>query len=146
MRAELSGEPLIPIQAMTCIISCLTAVAGSYLFLSGWYTAAFLLSISVTQIWRILSETLRADFRGFSRISAYQKMGGLAVFYVLLVTLIVPSPQLAPPSIGQGLSLLWQPGIIIGLQILWLIFFLVFGRSTVNRHPLFSAGPRKSVT
>ncbi len=135
-EGKLSGEPLIPIQAITCILYCLTAIAGSFLFLRGHCTAALILSISVTQIWRILSETLRADFRGFSRISAYQKMGGLAVLYILVIAVSNPAPQLAEPNIGHGLRLLWQPGIIIGLQLLWLIFFTVFGRSTVTTSTL----------
>jgi hypothetical protein len=131
-EGRLNGEPLIPIQAITCIFYCLTAIAGSFFFLSGFFTSAFVLCITVSQSWRILSETLRADFRGFSRISAYQKMGGLAVLYVLLLALFIPPSQLAAPVIGHGLRLLWQPGIIISLQVLWLIFFLVFGRSTVT--------------
>lgn len=131
-EGNLAGEPLVPIQAVTCIIYCLTAIAGSALFLSGRFTAAFILSLCVSQVWRIFSETLRADFRGFSRISAYQKMGGLAVLYAILMAFFIPSPQLAVPSIGHGIGMLWQPGIIICLQLLWLIFFLVFGRSTVT--------------
>lgn len=135
-EGKLGGEPLIPIQAMTCILYCLVAIAGSFLFLTGHCAAAFVLSIAVTQIWRILSETLRADFRGFAKISAYQKMGGLAVLYVLLITRFSPASQLADPIIGHGLSLLWQPGIIIGLQLLWLMYFIVFGRSTVTTSTL----------
>ena len=131
-EGSLSGEPLVPIQAITCVISCLTALTGTALFLAGWYGTAFLLCLVVTQVWRILSETLRADFRGFSKISAYQKMAGLAVCYVIAISLSFPAVDLAAPSIGQGLRLLWHPEVIIGLQILWLIFFLVFGRSMVT--------------
>lgn len=129
---SLEGEPLVPIQAITCIIYCLTAVLASFFFLHGRYITAFLLSISVSQLWRIASETLRADFRGFSRISAYQKMGGLAVLYCYTVAYFSQPLHLASPVIGEGISLLWQPGIIIGLQLLWLIFFVYFGRSTVT--------------
>ena len=135
-EGHLNSQPLVPIQALTCILYCLTAIVGSFLFLRGHYTAALIFSIVVTQIWRILSETLRADFRGFSRISAYQKMGGLAVFYVLLVVMFIQAPQIIDPNIGHGISLLWQPGIIIGLQIFWLIAFAFFGRSTVTTSTL----------
>ena len=129
-------QPLIPIQAMTCILYCLTAISGSFLFLRGCFPAAFLLSISVTQVWRILSETLRADFRGFSKTSAYQKMGGLAVLYVFLIVPFLDTPQLATPVIAEGIGLLWHPGIIIGLQAFWLVTFAVFGRSTVTTSTL----------
>ncbi|MGB5232943.1 MAG: prolipoprotein diacylglyceryl transferase family protein [Desulfoprunum sp.] len=131
-ESSLAGEPLVPIQAVTCIISCLTAMVASLLFLRSHFTAALVVSIGVSQLWRILSETLRADFRGFSRISAYQKMGGLAVAYVLVITLLFRAPPLGDPNIGHGLRQLWHPGIIISLQALWLIFFVVFGRSTVT--------------
>jgi prolipoprotein diacylglyceryltransferase len=101
-EGKLGGQPLVPIQAMTCILYCLTVIAGSFLFLRSHFTASLILNISVSQIWRIFSETLRADFRGFSRISAYQKMGGLAVFYVLLVVMFTQPPQLIDPNIGHG--------------------------------------------
>ena len=135
-EGKLEGQPLVPIQAMTCILYCLTVMVGSFLFLRGHFTAALILSISVSQIWRILSETLRADFRGFSRISAYQKMGALAVLYVIFIVIFIQAPQLADPDIVQGIRLLWHPGIIIGLQIFWLIVFTVFGRSTVTTSTL----------
>lgn len=131
-EGSLAGEPLIPIQAITCVLYCLTALTGSALFLAGQYAAAFLLCCIVTQAWRIVSETLRADFRGFTKISAYQKMAGLAVIYVLLISVLFPGGAAVAPSVVHGLGLLWQPGIIIGLQVLWLIFFVVFGRSTIT--------------
>lgn len=135
-EGKMNNQPVVPIQATTCILYCLTAIAGSFLFLHGHYKAALLLSISVSQVWRILSETLRADFRGFSTLSAYQKMGGLAVIYVLLIVLFIQEPNMAKPVIGYGISLPWQPGIIIGLQIFWLIAFAIFGRSTVTTSTL----------
>jgi prolipoprotein diacylglyceryltransferase len=128
----LEGEPLVPIQAVTCIIYCLTAMVASLFFLRSQFTAALLVSIVVSQLWRILSETLRADFRGFSRISAYQIMGGLAVVYMLVITLLFRPPYLGDPDIGHGLRQLWHPGVILSLQVLWLIFFVIFGRSTVT--------------
>lgn len=131
-EGRLAGEPLFPIQAITCILYCLTALAGSALFLAGRYAAAFLLCSVVTQLWRVVSETLRSDFRGFAKISAYQKMAGLAVIYVLLINALFPGVPPTAPAVGHGLGLLWQPGIIIGLQVLWLIFFVVFGRSTIT--------------
>ncbi len=135
-EGKFNDRPLVPIQAVTCIIYCLTAIAGSFLYLRNHATAALIVSISVTQIWRILSETLRADFRGFSKISAYQKMGAAAVIYVIAVALACNSPKIALLNVTSGLHLLWQPGIIIGLQIFWLIAFLFFGRSTITTSTL----------
>ena len=135
-EGQLAGEPLVPIQAITSILCCLTATVASFLFLRGHFQAALILSITVSQLWRIFSETWRADFRGFSRISAYQKMGGAAVLYILVIALFIPVPQMAVPAVGLGLGLLWQPGLLLGLQLLWLLFFVIFGRSTVTRSTL----------
>lgn len=131
-ESRLCGEPLVPVQAITCILFALTSFTGCLLFLQDHFTVALVLCIIVTQLWRILSETMRADFRGFSKISVYQKMSGLTVLYISGVALIPQTDILNHPMIIKGVSQLWHPGIIIGLQLTWLIFFFFFGRSTVT--------------
>ena len=131
-EARLHGEKLIPIQAITCIIYTIGALLGSYLFLNGFFTHALLLTMMLTQLWRILSETLRADFRGFGKISLYQKMGIISAFYILVVAFCMDQPLQVAPNVEHGIQILWHPGIIVGLQLLWLIFFVVFGRSSVT--------------
>ena len=131
-EGRFDGERLIPIQAITCVIYTCGALVGSLLFLDGYFTEALLLTIFLTQLWRIASETLRADFRGFEKISAYQKMGVLSALYMLLVTLFIPAPHYIDPNVLIGIKVLWNPIIILALQILWLVFFLIFGRSTVT--------------
>lgn len=131
-ESKLSGERLVPVQAITCIIFSLTALIGSWMFLRGHFTATLVMCIAVTQTWRLLSETLRADFRGFGKISAYQKMGGLAVLYICGVALITQPIAMQQPVIMRGIHQLWNPGIILALQLTWLLFFIYFGRSTVT--------------
>ncbi len=131
-EAQLHGRKLIPIQAITCIIYSFGALVGSYLFLNGRFTYALLFTMMLTQLWRIFSETMRADFRGFSRISAYQKMGLISVLYMIAVCFFVATPPEIIPEISKGMNILWTPGIIVGLQVLWLVFFFTFGRSTVT--------------
>jgi len=131
-ESRLCGEPLVPVQAITCIIFTLAALVGSGLFLREHFTAALVMCITVTQVWRVVSETMRADFRGFGTISVYQKMSGLAVLYIWTVALIPQTDILNHPAILKGISQLWHPGVIIGLQLAWLVFFLFFGRSTVT--------------
>lgn len=131
-EAQMHGRKLVPIQAITCIIYTLGALIGTYLFLNGAFTQALLFTMMLTQLWRIVSETMRADFRGFSKISAYQKMVVLSVIYMLSVCYFVAAPPQVMPDIIHGLQVLWNPGVIIGLQILWLVFFVTFGRSTVT--------------
>jgi hypothetical protein len=131
-EAQLSGEKLIPIQAITCVLYTFGALIGSYFFLIGWFTPALVFTIVLTQLWRILSETLRADFRGFGNISAYQKMGMMSVLYILGVIYFVHAAPYADPEILDGIGVLWNPAVILGLQLLWLVFFFTFGRSTVT--------------
>lgn len=131
-ESKLSGERLVPVQAITCILFTLTALAGSWMFMRGYFTATMVTCISITQTWRLLSETLRADFRGFGKISTYQKMGGIAVFYICGIALLTQQEAFQHPAIMKGIAQLWHPGIIIGLQLTWLVFFIYFGRSTVT--------------
>lgn len=132
-EANLEGERLIPIQALTSIVYCSGAMFGVYLFLHAHFVAALLFTISLTQLWRIYSETLRADFRGFTKISAYQKMGILSVFYVILLVAFMGAGTSPLPLVMAGLGTLWNPAVILSLQLLWLVFFVMFGRSTITR-------------
>lgn len=144
-EAGLCGTPLIPIQAMTAILYCLGALIGTFLFLQTYFTSALLLTISLTQIWRVISETMRADFRGFSTISAYQKMGLMAVLYVFVVALILPVSNTIHPEIIAGIKTLWNPIVIIFLQLLWGIFFYTFGRSSITTSTLHFGLVQKNI-
>ncbi|WP_462324202.1 prolipoprotein diacylglyceryl transferase family protein [Desulfoplanes sp.] len=129
---HLDGQPVIPVQGMTAVLSCGCALIGIYLFLEGYFTPALILSIFVTQIWRFLSEFLRNDYRGGGFISAYQIMALVGAGYVLAITLLFSESALPAPDIVAGLAFLWSPGIILGLQVLGIISFLYTGKSNVT--------------
>lgn len=131
-EGHLAGERLVPIQAITAVLYTGGALVGASLFLEGLFTPALIGCLVLTQLWRIFSETLRADFRGFGRVSAYQKMGIAAVFYTLVMLSFAPPPPLGHPDVVAGLHVLWNPAVILGLQLLWLVYFLIFGRSSVT--------------
>jgi hypothetical protein len=105
---------------------------GIFLFLKGWHTSAFLLSLSVTQVWRVLSEFFRADYRGEGSISAYQVMALVSIAYGFLLAAILPAPPVHPTDLQAGLHSLFSPGIILFLQALWVAAFLFTGRSMVT--------------
>ena len=128
----LEGRPVVPIQALTASVCCLTGLVGVYLFLSGFFMAAALSTFTVTQIWRILSEFWRADYRGARRFSAYQLMAVASLLYMIPVLLMTVSPDLQPSGITDGLEVLWQPETIIGLQLIWVAVFLYTGCSQVT--------------
>lgn len=144
-EGQLAGEKLVPIQAITCVLYTLGALIGSYLFLIGLFTPALIFTIVLTQLWRILSETMRADFRGFGNISAYQKMGMLSVIYIIGIIFFSHAAPYSDPEILDGLQVLWNPSIILGLQLLWLLFFITFGRSTITTSTISFSLVRKHI-
>ncbi|MEZ4600050.1 MAG: prolipoprotein diacylglyceryl transferase [Syntrophotaleaceae bacterium] len=127
----LEGEEVVPVQALTAVIYCLTGLVSAYLFLSGWYAAAFLLASLVTQLWRVFSETLRADFRGGRKLSAYQVMGLLLVPWSVWLAFHFSAVH-ALPDLAAGLSAFWHPAVLLVLQATWLVMFALFGRSEVT--------------
>lgn len=129
---HLEGKPVIPIQAVTAVLYCGAGLIGIYLFLKGFYFTAFFFSLLVTQVWRVLSEFLRADYRGGGKISAYQIMAGISIFYGLGLVFLFPAHPLSAPRIAEGIRTLWHPAMILFLQLLWIASFLYTGRSKVT--------------
>jgi hypothetical protein len=128
----MDGMQVIPIQAMTSLVYILAGLAATFLFLKGSFGLAFIVTIAVTQGWRSLSETLRADYRGGGRISAYQIMGGLAIFLALAVLSLVPAELAIAPDLPAGIEAAWHPAVVLFLQGLWGIVFVLFGKSMVT--------------
>lgn len=128
----LEETEVIPIQALTAILLNSCGLAGVVLYLGGHFRTSFLMTILTTQIWRSLSENLRADYRGEGNLSAYQIMGMLASLYALVTALIMGNNGGALPHLLRGLALLWSPRQILFLQCIWLMIFLYTGRSTVT--------------
>jgi len=122
----------VPIQAVTSVFYGLAALAGTYLFLKGRYLSALLLTLILTQVWRIFSEFLRADYRGGGIFSVYQLMAGILVFYALGIGFLFPVPVGSGTDIWEGLKVLGSPFIILFLQALWAVSFFLTGRSWVT--------------
>jgi prolipoprotein diacylglyceryltransferase len=127
-----AGIQVVPVQALTAVIYCCAGLVCMYLFSKSHFTAAFIVSMVVTQAWRFGSEFLRADYRGESRISKYQWMAILAIFYSVIVALSFPQFPAVAPSIAAGLKSLWQPLLILFIQLLWIVVFVYTGRSQVT--------------
>lgn len=132
-EARLDGHAVLPVQALTSLIFALAGLTSMSLFLSGYPGTAFVAATTVTQIWRVVSEFLRADHRGKGRITAYQLMALASVPYAVLLYIMVPEPMAAPEAdILQGLRVLWDPAVILFLQGAWIASFMYFGRSRVT--------------
>jgi hypothetical protein len=128
----MDGMQVVPIQAMTSLVHILAALVATFLFLKGCFGAAFIVTIAVTQGWRSLSETLRADYRGDGRMSAYQIMGISAIFIALVLRSLFPAEIAITPDLPAGIEAAWRPVVVLFLQGLWAIVFLLFGKSMVT--------------
>ncbi len=128
----LEGIPLLPIQGVTSIICTFSGLIGFYLFISGQFAKGALITLLLTQGWRVVSEQFRADYRGEGRFSAYQIMGVMGVVGAPLLLLLAPATLPVPVDFVRGLITLWSPALILGLQGLWILIFLYTGRSSVT--------------
>ncbi|MEI6167548.1 MAG: prolipoprotein diacylglyceryl transferase family protein [bacterium] len=126
------GQRLIPVQALTAIISSAAGLMGVALFLAGRPMLAYVLPILITQLWRFVSEFLRADYRGAGRISAYQWMALGGVVYTATFSLLWPHTPRPVLDVTHGLALLWTPGAILLIEALAVIVFVRMGISTVT--------------
>lgn len=129
---HLDTHRVVPVQALTSVIYAIAVLIGIYLFLNGFYYASYFELLAMTQIWRFASEFLRADYRGNGRISAYQIMSLVVILYSLLIIPIFKETDALPANLIVGLQSLWDPGIILFVQITWIAIFLYFGRSRVT--------------
>lgn len=137
---NLEGQPLVPIQFITAVLYIATALGATLLFLYAHFLAAFLLAGMVTQSWRIISEILRADYRGEQKFSAYQWMGLVSIGYILFTGVLTATANGWANSITgninadivAGLNVFWNPLVLITLQLLWWVMFLYTGCSSVT--------------
>jgi hypothetical protein len=133
----LEGRRVVPVQAMSAVLLCGLGLIGLLLFLQGGHRAAFLIPLAGSQVWRFASEFLRADHRGGGRLSAYQKGALLALPYAAALALLSPEAGgLGAEALARGLAALWNPAVLLGLQLVGLAIFLYTGRSRVTASTL----------
>jgi prolipoprotein diacylglyceryltransferase len=128
-----AGEKLVPIQGVTATICVLVGLLGAALFLAGRYGLALLLTVGLTQGWRVLSEYWRADVRRLiAGLSAYQWIALAALPYVTLCVWLLRDAQPPIVHLRLGLTAMWDPAVILSLQALWLATFYRYGKSSVT--------------
>ncbi len=128
---RLEGKPIFAVQALTAVLYSAAALTGTWLFLWGEASIAFVLCLAVTQGWRLLSEFFRFDYRGDRKISVYQWMSLISIPYGMLLLPLFPAAGM-PLAVGTGLRLLWHPSVILFLQALWIFMFVRTGKSEVT--------------
>lgn len=130
--SALEHKPVVPVQAFTNVLYLAAGMIGICLYLHGAYFSAFIVTLVTTQAWRVLSEFLRADYRGGGRFSAYQCMSVAGLVYAACLPLVFPAGSLPPPDLAAGLAALWTPAMLLALQGLFIFAFLFTGRSEVT--------------
>lgn len=100
---DLEGVEVIPVQAITAVLYTACGLLATALFLGAHHAAAFLLATTVTQGWRSFSETMRADYRGAGKISAYQVMGLVGLLYAFAMVWLLGGKQARLLNSLQGL-------------------------------------------
>lgn len=128
----LEATEVIPVQAVTAVIYSGCALISAGMYLSSHVLTAFLFATICTQGWRSFSETMRADYRGSGKISAYQIMGIIGVVYAIAVACLLAYEPVRLPDLAAGVKSLWSPALILFLQCIWLLIFYYTGRSTVT--------------
>ncbi len=128
----LESAPVIPVQAVTAVISTGAGLVGLSLFLHGRMQAAFLTALLITHAWRVLSERFRADHRGGGDLSVYQVLAALGSLYGLVLSVSPTDERPVRPDLLAGLEALWNPFVILSLQAVWVAIFLYTGRGKVT--------------
>ena len=128
----LEGRKVVPVQAMTAIFYVTTGSVLCFLYLTSHFLTAFLLGTILTQGWRLFSEFLRADYRGSSKITAYQKMSVISMVYAVGIAWLFSSEAVPAPDVMIGLHAMWAPLMLIFLQMVWMVLFVYTGRSGIT--------------
>ncbi|GAB6147100.1 prolipoprotein diacylglyceryl transferase family protein [Desulfocicer niacini] len=128
----LDGKKVIPIQVITAIIYCISALAGTLLFLNCYFGAALVETLVITQAWRIVSEFFRADFRGNFKITPYQVMAAATVIFALCITMAFPENGNTAPVLYRSMAMIGSPWTILAMEGIWLVSFVFTGRSSVT--------------
>jgi Sec-independent protein secretion pathway component TatC len=110
----------------------LIALIDTWLYFHSLFAAAFIVTITATQVWRFVSESLRADYRGNGKVTAYQAMSLAMIAYSFGLAAILPDQTGLIVSLQKGLRTLWNPAVLIFLEFLWGGVFLYYGRSKVT--------------
>lgn len=141
----LDEKEIVPIQAITSALYLLTGLVGVALFLVGRFALAFLVTLAITQIWRVVSELFRADYRGNGKLSVYQIMAFISLIYSIPVAFLLPGKAVSSIVIQKGLIAMWDLPVVLFLQALWVLVFFLTGRSKViSAEMVFAVRPENT--
>jgi hypothetical protein len=127
--SSLEGVPLVPVQGMSAVVLTLAAWGGVEALAVGRPDVALVVAAALPQVWRVVSEMWRADFRGFGRVSPYQRMAVAgAVWTMVLAWMAGPG---APINLSQGWQVFGAPWAWALWAAVWVASLLFTGVSRV---------------
>jgi hypothetical protein len=131
-EGKLEGVKLVPIQGITSIIYVMTGIVGAMLYYRGYFSLTLMMVISVSSVWRFLSEFLRSDFRGQGKISAYQIMSLLNIVYVALLSVFSRATNTPSIAFENGIRAITLWEIVPILFVMFIVLTIYYGKSKVT--------------
>jgi prolipoprotein diacylglyceryltransferase len=130
--SNMENTPVVPVQSIASVVLFALFLVGLWLFWQQRFVACALLSVWGSQLWRLYSETLRADYRGGGKISTYQWM---AIATCIIATFSITASTgdaSTQPRFALGWSTVSQLEVFIAVQALALGIVWFMGRSQVT--------------
>ncbi|TAG67352.1 MAG: hypothetical protein EAZ24_15595 [Burkholderiales bacterium] len=129
----LNDQPVIAVQSIACAVLFVLFLLALWMFWKGYIAASIVTALGGSQLWRVYSEQLRADFRGRDGFTHYQAM---AIVGALLSTAFAWFyGQAAPSALASALAgwrAVTQSEVIVASQLLAVLIALFMGRSSVT--------------
>jgi hypothetical protein len=127
----LEGVALVPVQGMSTLIHGLAAWLGAEALVAGDVPGALAWAGIVPLAWRVVSECLRADFRGNARFSAYQWMAVVGMVWIGGILGLTPKATLSFDGVA-ALDALAHPGTLAALVGVFAVSLVYTGISRVT--------------
>lgn len=130
--SNLENTPVVPVQSIASVVLFALFLIGLWLYWQQQFVACALVSIWGSQLWRLYSETLRADYRGGGKFSAYQWMAIATCLIATISIVAMRGDASTQPRFSLGWVAVSQIEVFIAIQALALGIVWFMGRSQVT--------------
>jgi hypothetical protein len=130
--SNLESIPVIAVQSIASVVLFALFLSGLWLFWLQHFSLALIVTLVGSQLWRLYSETLRADYRGDAKFTAYQKMAVVTMLLTLAVSATLPTVTPVSLNAQRGFDALFRVDVLLYLQIIFVAIVYFMGRSTVT--------------
>lgn len=129
----LNDHPVIAVQSIACALLFGVFLLSLWLFWKGLIAASIVAALGLSQLWRLYSEQLRADFRGRDGFTVYQGMALAGALLSLVFASVFASMNTTlAPSALLGWHAVTQVEVIVLCELLAVLILFYMGRSSVT--------------